>query len=348
VCERSFNTRRESGAGCSTARREPAARRLDSSSVVACLGIACLAACQRAEPAASSKHDPGSVAVIGTSERFRVLDETPARDSDSGAWTASEEPLLQWLQLADAAFTERFGAVPLPSSAGRAGASERALRDVVLAGTDYWPRLTCEHDYDGLAARGAAAFFSRACGKVHVQRNVTTARTEDLRAALIHEAVHQRVARQGFPVLTGPGAWVTEGLSLYLECLDERGRIDLQRSRRLAEARSLFRSGRLAPLSAFLAMSARELDALGQERVQYPWRHRIYERRVSLHHTQAFAVMAYLHRRRIPELPDLVRAGLESGLTLESLERHLGLTPDEIEREYEDSFRALSLAGVDY
>ncbi len=324
----------------------------------ACLALACLAACQHGEPdAATSRAEPRATdartehvadadqralrvarthppathppaTLVGASGVHRVWNET------ADPW---DEPVHDWLALADAVFTERFGPPPAEPP-----------RDVVLAGEDFWPRTTCEHPYERLVERGAAAFFSRSCGKVHVRRDVTSSRGEDLRATVIHEAVHQRVARQGFPVLAGPGAWITEGLGLYFECLDEDGRIKLARSQRLSQARTMLRSGQLPSLVEFVSMDALELEALGQERVLYSWHGRIYERQVSLHHTQAFAVMAFLHRRFQSELPALVAAGLESGLTLELFERHLGLEAAELQRAFDDSFRALVIAGIDF
>ena len=298
----------------------------------ACLSAILICACRPEQPGNDSeapRADATQALTVCENESFKIMAETQL---------VVPGPALDWLELADSAFTALLGPPP----------SAQPQRIVLFSGTDFWPRSSCDHPYDRLVEHGAAAFFARTCGMVHVRQDVTTANPEDLRASLLHEAVHQRVMRQRFPALSGPGAWISEGIGLYFECLDEDGRVDLGRSERLSQARVLFQSGRFLPLSEFTALDAEGLDALAQERVLYPWHGRVQERRVSLHHVQAFAVMAFIHRRFRPELRGLLEVGLSSGLSPEVLERHLGLGLSEIARKYEDSYQGLSIAGVDY
>lgn len=271
--------------------------------------------------------------VLAEDARFRVVVEDPA--------LISELPALDWLAVmgvADDALSQLLG--------GEASSAEPRL--VILADAGFYPRRSCVHDYDRHVARGAAAFFSRACGKVHVQLQPSPNAKADLTLVLQHETVHQRVALEGRPEVTRPGAWIWEGVAVFAEALDDQGRVATDGSRRLAEARMLFRSGRLLPLTDYLDLDAAELHALGSIAVSYSWQRRTWQRSVSQHHTQAASVMAYLHTRHPAATPGLIQRGLDHGLTYTALEQQLGLSPGELQRDYEAFFRSMQLKGVDF
>lgn len=288
--------------------------------VAACFGLLGLAALHGSARGAIGGPEP--IAADGRYRVFATTDEVTDLD------------VLAWLAVADDAFTERFE-VPTVGS---------GERDVWLAGAGFLPRGECEHDFDAHVARGAAAFYARSCGNVHVQR---TALPTELVRVLLHEAIHQRVAFDGWPALDGPGAWLTEGLGVWAEHLDASGVLDLRRSQRLAEARTLYRAGLLAPLPDYLDFDAQELAALGQELVTYAWNGRVFQRRVAVHHSQAATVIGFLESRHHDAFAALVRGGLEHGLSHHRLLEQLGLTPDELLSQYERWMRGIQIQGVD-
>ena len=298
-----------------------------------CLGLVGLLGLHAARAAEAGPDVQADVTVVAEGAGFRVLSELDG---------ALDLPVLDWLAIADAAFSSRIAAE---------AEAEGAVREVVLAGLGFAPRATCPdrggdeeadgHDYSAHVARGAAAFFARSCGRIHVQDPGAHFGAAELRATLLHEATHQLVAAEGYARLTGPGAWLSEGLGVFAETLSDSGKNDLRRVRRLAEARMLFYSGRLLPLAEFLALDARGLEGLGQATVEYPWRGRAHERHVALHHTQASSVMAWLQHDFPDDLSRLIRIGLVDGLPPERLEAELCRTRAELQRAYTNYFHQL-------
>ena len=117
-----------------------------------CLGLVGLLGLHAARAAEAGPGAQAEVTVVAEGAGFRVLSELDG---------SLDLPVLDWLAIADAAFSARVA---------EETKAERAVREVVLAGRGFAPRATCPdrgsdvdadgHDYSAHVARGAAAFFA--------------------------------------------------------------------------------------------------------------------------------------------------------------------------------------------
>jgi len=171
----------------------------------------------------------------------------------------------------------------------------------------------CRHSASELHEAGALGFFSCSCGAIHVAASVDPKDEDVVRRVLLHEAVHQRLAVAGLPRLAGPGSWIDEGLATLFESLTSDGALDVEALDRISIARALSDAELLLPLARFLDLDREGTEGLGDVEAYYVWKSIVYHHAVPRLHTQAFAVMAFLHETLGEGFPAFLAQGLRDG-----------------------------------
>ncbi|MEM7201157.1 MAG: hypothetical protein AAF628_12865 [Planctomycetota bacterium] len=185
--------------------------------------------------------------------------------------------------------------------------------------------IKCGSDLSAPHLGGCAGFFSRRTGLIHV-RGLAALRDPDLYERLVaHEVAHEMVWASGYPLLTGPGAWVAEGIATFAETLptDPQDVLVPQpwATERLAQAQAMAQAELLVPLGRFTSYTRTDLSRLRPLQARYPFRGAAVARSIPRDQVQSCALAAFLHESLGPSFAAWLHSALDEGGTPDLLER---------------------------
>lgn len=148
-----------------------------------------------------------------------------------------------------------------------------------------------------------------------------------------HEATHQFVRGEGWPIVRGAGAWFDEGIALLMERWNGAA-WEFDAWDRLVQARALGSADLMLPLADFADLDRASWKALPRPRLAWRSAGRSYLRTVHPGPIQSAALMAFLVERNPDGVRHLVREGVAGRLNAKGLVRLTGSEFEQLELDW--------------
>lgn len=179
---------------------------------------------------------------------------------------------------------------------------------------------------DSTGTHGSAAFYSSRSGLIHLRPIGASVDPRLEQRIVAHEVAHHVVRHLGYPALSGPGAWVDEGVPLLMETLSDGGEFRVEPTfERMIQARELALADLLLPLTTFLGADRATFEAMPMIGVAYTAGSVALVRQVPLNQVQGTACALFLATRLGGRLGPVLRGALREGFDSGCAMRELGL-----------------------